>query len=94
MTADKQYLQLRQRQKNTRIRSIKEGVIFGCKNFAAVLWDTLIGIFTKPYLEYKKRGFLGIFRGIYTVSDIGLGIFSSLILGINKHNFEAIDWII
>jgi len=66
MTADKQYLQLRQRQKNTRIRTIKEGVLFGSKNFLHVLWDTLSGIVTKPYIEYKKRGFLGIFRGIYT----------------------------
>eukprot|EP01017_Pseudomicrothorax_dubius_P040579 TRINITY_DN6368_c0_g1_i1.p1 TRINITY_DN6368_c0_g1~~TRINITY_DN6368_c0_g1_i1.p1 ORF type:complete len:660 (-),score=168.22 TRINITY_DN6368_c0_g1_i1:93-2072(-) len=66
LTTDKDYIQKRHRMKNRTIRSIKEGIFFGFKNFLQVIWGTIAGVIRCPWKEIKKRGCLiGFFTGIY-----------------------------
>ena len=62
---------------NRTIKNLKEGVlicsyyfyflkiIIGFKNFAAIILETLFGIFERPVTEARSSGFLGLFVGLY-----------------------------
>jgi len=67
LTADAEYLRDRQRKKNRKIRSPREGFVYGTKQLCDGLMSGISGVLTKPCTESRDRGFGGCLRGTYSV---------------------------
>ena len=67
LTLDSKYIHRRQILINRTIRKLKDGIQFGLNNYGDVLFETLIGIFKRPYEEIRKEELflVGLVKGIY-----------------------------
>eukprot|EP00330_Aristerostoma_sp_ATCC50986_P012227 CAMPEP_0114602326 /NCGR_PEP_ID=MMETSP0125-20121206/24913_1 /TAXON_ID=485358 ORGANISM="Aristerostoma sp., Strain ATCC 50986" /NCGR_SAMPLE_ID=MMETSP0125 /ASSEMBLY_ACC=CAM_ASM_000245 /LENGTH=181 /DNA_ID=CAMNT_0001812379 /DNA_START=515 /DNA_END=1057 /DNA_ORIENTATION=+ len=97
LTGDREYQVVRQRMKNRKIKSIREGFVFGIKYFLKVIASALFSIFTKPCLLGKQQGCVGFIIGLWVgLSSLALkpivGIYDlimSLVQGVkNSAKYE------
>lgn len=65
LTADDEYLRKRHRIKNRKIKSIKEGIVYGLGYLVKTIFSAITGIFIKPCTYAKLTGLGGFIKGIY-----------------------------
>ena len=68
LTADKLYLQSRQKMKNRTFKTYGQGFVLGLKYFLKTCGEALIGTLKSPCIDFKTSGIWGLVRGTYSVN--------------------------